>query len=71
MRLNKLNKISIRWLLFGLFCVVLRKEFQDNTFLIIVSGLCYLSIPIVLIINIADSLAKISPTKRGVSDEIK
>lgn len=55
---NKLNKVSLCWLIFGLFCTYFRTEFPENTFLIIVSGLCYLSIPIVLTINIADFFSK-------------
>ena len=61
---SKLNKISLYWLTFGLLCTCLRKEFPENSFLIVASGLCYLSIPIVLTINIADSLAKIKGRKR-------
>ena len=61
---SKLNKISLYWLIFGLFCTYFRTEFTENTFLIITSGLCYLSIPIVLIINIADSLVRTKDGKR-------
>lgn len=66
MNLSKLNKVSLYWLSFGLLCTALRKEFIETDFLILISGLCYLSIPFVLTINIADSLAKINkPNNKG------